>query len=199
MSFREHDRLLPIANVARIMKASVPPVAKISKEAKESVQECVSEFIAFVTGEAAEKCANEKRKTITGDDIVWAMEQLGFDHYAQLMRIYLGRYKVVMRTSESGGILGDEMTGSPIPGSGTIPMNVGNISYIPAPMMIPAAAPGVPYMLAPPPSQAAQMAFFEHVMPQQSPQVNNGVDPSSVFYQTPATTNSSVQQQAPPQ
>jgi hypothetical protein len=48
---REQDRLLPIANVGRIMKLAVPPAAKISKEAKESVQECVSEFITFVSSE----------------------------------------------------------------------------------------------------------------------------------------------------
>lgn len=48
---REQDRLLPIANVSRIMKQAIPQTAKISKDAKECVQECVSEFIAFVTSE----------------------------------------------------------------------------------------------------------------------------------------------------
>lgn len=48
---REQDRLLPIANVARIMKQAVPTNAKISKEAKETVQECVSEFISFISSE----------------------------------------------------------------------------------------------------------------------------------------------------
>lgn len=48
---REQDRLLPIANVARIMKQAVPTNAKIAKDAKECVQQCVSEFISFVTSE----------------------------------------------------------------------------------------------------------------------------------------------------
>ncbi len=48
---REQDRLLPIANVARIMKQAVPTNAKIAKEAKDTVQACVSEFISFVTSE----------------------------------------------------------------------------------------------------------------------------------------------------
>ena len=30
------------------MKASLPSSAKVSKEAKESIQECVSEFISFI-------------------------------------------------------------------------------------------------------------------------------------------------------
>lgn len=34
---REQDRLLPIANVARIMKQAVPPNAKIAKDAKDTV------------------------------------------------------------------------------------------------------------------------------------------------------------------
>lgn len=37
-----------IANVARIMKNSLPSSAKVSKEAKECVQECVSEYISFI-------------------------------------------------------------------------------------------------------------------------------------------------------
>ena len=48
---REQDRLLPIANVARIMKQAVPTNAKIAKDAKDCVQACVSEFISFVTSE----------------------------------------------------------------------------------------------------------------------------------------------------
>lgn len=48
---REQDRYLPIANVARIMKRALPENAKIAKDAKECVQECVSEFISFVTSE----------------------------------------------------------------------------------------------------------------------------------------------------
>ncbi|XP_031114101.1 nuclear transcription factor Y subunit B-4 [Ipomoea triloba] len=90
---REQDRLLPIANVGRIMKQILPANAKISKEAKETMQECVSEFIGFVTGEASEKCRREKRKTLNGDDVCWALGSLGFDDYAPPLRTYLHRYR----------------------------------------------------------------------------------------------------------
>lgn len=50
---REQDRFLPIANISRIMKKALPPNGKIAKDAKETVQECVSEFISFVTSEYA--------------------------------------------------------------------------------------------------------------------------------------------------
>ncbi|XP_021887454.1 nuclear transcription factor Y subunit B-1-like [Carica papaya] len=92
-SSKDQDRFLPIANVSRIMKKSLPANAKISKEAKETVQECVSEFISFITGEASDKCQREKRKTINGDDLLWAMTTLGFDNYVAPLKIYLNKYR----------------------------------------------------------------------------------------------------------
>jgi len=53
-----YSRFLPIANIGRIMKKALPDNAKIAKDAKETVQECVSEFISFITSEACEKCKN---------------------------------------------------------------------------------------------------------------------------------------------
>ncbi|MCD7455621.1 Nuclear transcription factor Y subunit B-5 [Datura stramonium] len=90
---REQDRLLPIANVGRIMKHILPPNAKISKEAKETMQECVSEFIGFVTGEASEKCRKDRRKTVNGDDVCWALGTLGFEDYSGALKRYLHRYR----------------------------------------------------------------------------------------------------------
>lgn len=52
-SAREQDRFLPIANIGRIMRKAIPENGKIAKDAKESVQECVSEFISFITSELA--------------------------------------------------------------------------------------------------------------------------------------------------
>ncbi|XP_057491348.1 nuclear transcription factor Y subunit B-7-like [Actinidia eriantha] len=90
---KEQDRFLPIANVGRIMKKVIPGNGKISKDAKETVQECVSEFISFVTGEASDKCQREKRKTINGDDIVWAITTLGFEDYVNPLKKYLMKYR----------------------------------------------------------------------------------------------------------
>ena len=48
---RDQDRYLPIANISRIMKRVLPANAKIAKDAKETVQECLSEFVSFITSE----------------------------------------------------------------------------------------------------------------------------------------------------
>lgn len=75
------------------MKKALPANAKISKDAKETVQECVSEFISFITGEASDKCQREKRKTINGDDLLWAMTTLGFEEYVEPLKVYLHKYR----------------------------------------------------------------------------------------------------------
>ena len=109
------------APVARIMKTALPENAKIAKEAKECMQECVSEFISFITSEgmhpprdlrrpavlwpcphiplASEKCQQEKRKTVNGEDILFAMTSLGFENYAEALKIYLAKYREVSRPS----------------------------------------------------------------------------------------------------
>uniref|UniRef100_A0A673JPB8 Nuclear transcription factor Y subunit beta n=1 Tax=Sinocyclocheilus rhinocerous TaxID=307959 RepID=A0A673JPB8_9TELE len=63
--FREQDIYLPIANVARIMKNAIPQTGKCSLYkililCIKCVQECVSEFISFITSEASERCHQEK-------------------------------------------------------------------------------------------------------------------------------------------
>jgi nuclear transcription Y subunit beta len=128
---REQDRFLPIANIAKIMKKvinviqyflnqeqkinsyflvlikAIPERGKIAKDAKECVQECVSEFISFITSEAAERCSQEKRKTINGEDILYAMSTLGFDNYVEPLKIFLQKYRDVSKCdrlpSTSGG------------------------------------------------------------------------------------------------
>ncbi|KFK32404.1 nuclear transcription factor y subunit b-3 [Arabis alpina] len=107
-SSREQDRFLPIANVSRIMKKALPANAKISKDAKETVQECVSEFISFITGEASDKCQREKRKTINGDDLLWAMTTLGFEDYVEPLKIYLQKYREVEGEKTTTGRPGDK-------------------------------------------------------------------------------------------
>ena len=90
---REQDRYLPIANVAKLMKKAIPERGKIAKDAKECVQECLSEFVSFITSEAAERCSQEKRKTINGEDILFAMSNLGFDNYVEPLKIFLQKYR----------------------------------------------------------------------------------------------------------
>ena len=53
----------------------------------------MSEFICFITSEASDKCKQEKRKTINGEDLLWAMSTLGFDKYVEPLKVYLAKYR----------------------------------------------------------------------------------------------------------
>jgi hypothetical protein len=85
-----------------IFPANLPVIfLQIAKDAKECVQECVSEFISFITSEASERCHQEKRKTINGEDILFAMSTLGFDSYVEPLKLYLQKFREVSQTSQN--------------------------------------------------------------------------------------------------
>ena len=66
----ELDRLLPVGTVASVMRAAIPPEAKIGRDAREAAQDCASEFVAFVASEASDACAAAGRRIMTGRDVV---------------------------------------------------------------------------------------------------------------------------------
>lgn len=80
------------------MKKAIPDNGKVAKDARECVQECVSEFISFITSEASDRCHQEKRKTINGEDILFAMNTLGFDNYIEPLKLYLQKYRDCTKT-----------------------------------------------------------------------------------------------------
>ncbi|VDM39213.1 unnamed protein product [Toxocara canis] len=97
----EQDRFLPIANISRLMKNVIPSTGKVAKDAKECVQECVSEFISFITSEASDRCICEKRKTITGEDLLIALNSLGFENYVDPLTNYIKKYREANRSDRS--------------------------------------------------------------------------------------------------
>ncbi|XP_065674494.1 nuclear transcription factor Y subunit beta isoform X2 [Hydra vulgaris] len=127
---REQDRFLPIANVARIMKKAIPSSGKIAKDAKECLQECLSEFISFITSEASERCQQEKRKTINGEDILFAMTTLGFDNYVEPLKVYLTKYRESIKGEKILG-MGEYSTGDEASMTHTLQYDVGSNSMHP--------------------------------------------------------------------
>ncbi|XP_073132240.1 transcriptional activator hap3-like [Henckelia pumila] len=82
-----------MANVTRIMRSVLPENAKIADDAKETVQECVSEFIDYITREANTTCHRDHRKTITPEDVLFAMETTKFHNYAETLTQFLRRHR----------------------------------------------------------------------------------------------------------
>ena len=44
---------------------------------------------------AAEKCGLEKRKTVGGEDVLYSLATLGFENYAETLKIYLAKLRQV--------------------------------------------------------------------------------------------------------
>lgn len=102
------------------MRAALPEHKMIEKSAKEAMEQCAVEFIQFLTSEgsskpsiratlirpaklthfsplAAESASRANRKTLHGDDVLRAMKNTGFDHYAEALRPYLENYRMRQR------------------------------------------------------------------------------------------------------
>jgi hypothetical protein len=41
---------------------------------------------------------NEKRKTVNGEDVLWAMQTLGFENYSETLKLYLHKYRESSKT-----------------------------------------------------------------------------------------------------
>ena len=63
----------------------------------------MSEYISFITSEACERCQGGNRKTINGDDLLHALNQLGFEHYMDNLNAYYRRYKEARDQADGKG------------------------------------------------------------------------------------------------
>ncbi|CAN7988797.1 unnamed protein product, partial [Ixodes hexagonus] len=52
---------------------------------------------------ASDRCHQEKRKTINGEDILFAMSTLGFDNYIEPLKVYLQKYREAMKGEKLPG------------------------------------------------------------------------------------------------
>ncbi|KAI6188328.1 Suf domain-containing protein [Aphelenchoides besseyi] len=127
----EQDRFLPIANVAKIMRRVVPENGKLSKESKECVQECVTEFIQFVVAEASERCTTEKRKTITCEDLLQALATLNFDPYVDVLKVYIERYRKAAKNLQTEESATTTSTDKPQSSTAQSTSNVGEMQSVP--------------------------------------------------------------------
>ena len=81
------DRFMPIAIIAKIMARELSHLgfAKISHDAKTLMQEAATEFICFIMSEANDQALQAKRKSVTGQDIINACDQMDMRELVQPM------------------------------------------------------------------------------------------------------------------
>lgn len=61
----------------------------------------VAAAMALAVCRASDKCQREKRKTINGDDLLWAMTTLGFEDYIEPLKLYLQKFREVGRVGSA--------------------------------------------------------------------------------------------------
>jgi len=76
-SLDEEELTLPIAAVNKLIKEAVPKY-RVSKEARELVVNCCTQFIHTVATTSSETCNQASKKTIAPEHVLAALEQLGF-------------------------------------------------------------------------------------------------------------------------
>ena len=52
-----------------------------------AVQACASEFISFVSSDAGNHCSDGSRRHLDGEDVLWSLTALGFEHYADTLQV----------------------------------------------------------------------------------------------------------------
>ena len=66
---------------------------RLNNETRELLAECCTEFVQLLSTEANDICENDKRKTITPEHVLRAIDQLGLGKYREKMEEAYGRVK----------------------------------------------------------------------------------------------------------
>jgi len=92
----EKKRNLPVANIYRLMKKPgvLPDDAKVSESAKKMVARCVKEFICVITSEASDRVIEDRRATVTANDVLHVLSALGFGEYVGPIEEYMQRLPI---------------------------------------------------------------------------------------------------------
>jgi histone H3/H4 len=106
-------QLLPSALILRIVSEVLAEDILVEPSVRDYLQTCVSRFILHLTAEACTKCEREGRKAISGDDILWSVDRLGFKEYEPPLRTFLRKHRAI----ESEDRMRKRQTGAAAPGA----------------------------------------------------------------------------------
>jgi len=74
---------LPSAVVSKFIKDCVPPSCRISHEADTAIRKAATVFVLFATSSASAVAKKNSRRTITGPDVLKAMEIMEFNQFVE--------------------------------------------------------------------------------------------------------------------
>uniref|UniRef100_G3MRY9 DNA polymerase epsilon subunit 3 n=1 Tax=Amblyomma maculatum TaxID=34609 RepID=G3MRY9_AMBMU len=93
MAERPEDLNLPLSVVSRIVKDALPDGVSVSKEARAALAKAASVFVLYTTSCANNFAMKGKRKTVTGADIISAMEEMEFESFIDTLSGNLEQFR----------------------------------------------------------------------------------------------------------
>ncbi|KAH8025313.1 hypothetical protein HPB51_006937 [Rhipicephalus microplus] len=90
---RPEDINLPLSVVTRIVKDALPDGVNVSKEARAALAKAASVFVLYATSCANNIATKGKRKTVTGSDIISAMEEMEFESFIDTLTGNLEQFR----------------------------------------------------------------------------------------------------------
>lgn len=100
MAEKLEDLNLPNAVVTRIIKDALPDGIAVGKEARAAVAKAASIFILYVTSSANMVAKKNNRKTITGPDVIQAMENIDFEQFIEPLQEALDNFKKTQKAKK---------------------------------------------------------------------------------------------------
>ncbi|KAI8866252.1 histone-fold-containing protein [Ramicandelaber brevisporus] len=89
----DDELTLPRSTVARMVQEYMPSDLTCTKEAKDLIGECCTEFIHLLATQATEQCEKSSKKTITADHVLDALKALGYESYLPALNDVLEEHK----------------------------------------------------------------------------------------------------------
>ncbi|XP_018023217.1 DNA polymerase epsilon subunit 3 [Hyalella azteca] len=93
MAERPEDLNLPNSIVMRLIKDSLPPGVLVSKEARSAIARAASVFVLYATSTANALAQANKKKTLTGQDVLDAIKEMDFEQFVEPLTECLEAFK----------------------------------------------------------------------------------------------------------
>ncbi|XP_076331790.1 DNA polymerase epsilon subunit 3-like [Tachypleus tridentatus] len=101
MAERPEDFNLPTSVITRIVKDALPEGVNVSKEAKSALSKAASVFVLYATTCANNFTLKDKRKTLSGNDVLAAVQDMEFDMFLEPLQENLNALRTI-KAKKSG-------------------------------------------------------------------------------------------------
>jgi len=91
----------PVACVRRILKKTLPSSSNVGKDAVAAFARASGIFIIYLTACANDFARENRRQTITANDVLAAIKELEFDEFAPELTTFLERYRELEKTKKN--------------------------------------------------------------------------------------------------